>query len=134
MNSFRSHRSFDSLFAAAAMSAGSLLTLSGCAQTTPARDAVATQESPFDATAATPSVVVTPEMGSPHVGNEAPDFELADQNGAHVKLSSMRGSVVVLAFVASYCPFSGAAQPHLVDVARDYAARGVRVVAGAGSV
>ena len=131
MFSIRSHRSFDSLLAAAAMSAGSFLTLviSGCAQTTPARDAVATQASPFDATGATPSVVVTPEMGSPHVGDEAPDFDLADQNGAHAKLSSMRGSVVVLAFVASYCPFSEAAQPHLVEVARDYEARGVRVVA-----
>jgi peroxiredoxin len=72
---------------------------------------------------------VTPEMGSPHVGDGAPDFDLVDQTGAHVKLSSLRGSVVVLAFVTSYCPFSKAAQPSLADIARVYAPRGVKVVA-----
>src|SRR5258708_20634387 len=76
-----------------------------------------------------PSGVVTPEVGSPHVGDAAPDFDLVDQNGAHVKLASMRGSVVVLAFVTSYCPFSKAAQPSIAELARTYAPRGVKVVA-----
>ena len=55
-----------------------------------------------DQTPAEPSVVVTSEMGSPHPGDVAPDFDLVDQAGAHVKLADMRGSVVVLAFVTSF--------------------------------
>jgi len=82
-----------------------------------------------DQTPAEPSVVVTNEMGSPHIGDAAPDFDLVDQTGAHVKLADMRGSVVVLAFVTSYCPFSKAAQPSLAELAKAYAARGVKVVA-----
>jgi peroxiredoxin len=85
--------------------------------------------SPADLAAASPSVLVTDDMGSPHLGDTAPDFDLVDQNGAHVTLASLRGSVVVLAFVTSYCPFSQAAQPSLVEVAREYASRGVKVVA-----
>jgi peroxiredoxin len=72
---------------------------------------------------------VTPAMGTPHVGDSAPDFELVDQNGAHVRLSSLRGSVVVLAFVTSWCPFSKAEQPYLKAMAEDYAAKNVKFVA-----
>lgn len=82
-----------------------------------------------DQTPAEASVVVTNEMGSPHPGDVAPDFDLVDQSGAHVKLADLRGSVVVLAFVTSYCPFSKAAQPSLAELARAYAPRGVKVVA-----
>src|SRR5947207_15260201 len=66
-----------------------------------------------EAALAPPSVLVTEAFGSPHIGQLAPDFELVDQGGAHVRLSELRGSVVVLAFVASFCPFSAAAQPNL---------------------
>lgn len=131
MLSIRSHRKLNFLFSGAVASFVSLAALAcaGCSQTAPPRNAAAAKASPMDNTPATPSVLVTPEMGSPHLGDEAPDFDLVDQNGAHVKLSSMRGSVVVLAFVASYCPFSEAAQPHLAQLASDYGSRGVRVVA-----
>jgi peroxiredoxin len=82
-----------------------------------------------DATPAEPSIVVTSAMGTPHPGDVAPDFDLVDQTGAHVELAKLRGSVVVLAFVASYCPFSKASQPMLAEIARTYASRGVKVVA-----
>ncbi len=75
-----------------------------------------------------PSIVVTPEMGHPHPGDEAPDFELTDQEGNPVRLSSLRGSVVVLAFSASWCPFSRAEQPNLAQLARDYADQNVKVL------
>jgi peroxiredoxin len=78
---------------------------------------------------AEPSLVVTPAFGSPHVGDLAPDFDLPDQDGRRVKLADTRGSVVVLAFVASFCPFSRAEQPHLAQLAADYSGRGVKVVA-----
>jgi peroxiredoxin len=77
----------------------------------------------------TASIAVTPEMGSPHPGDAAPDFELADQNGAKVKLSDLRGSVVVLAFVTSWCPFSMAEQPHLASLAEQYRGQNVKILA-----
>lgn len=76
-----------------------------------------------------PSLAVTPDMGSPHVGDLAPDFELQDQDGKTVRLSQLRGSVVMLAFVTSWCPFSEAEQPNLAALADDYKGKNVRVLA-----
>ncbi len=98
-----------------------------CAGTTPAP--TSTTASSEDAALATPSILVTEKMGSPHIGDLAPDFELPDQDGKLVRLESMRGKVVVLAFVASFCPFSKAEQPHLAKLADDYAGKNVKVVA-----
>lgn len=75
------------------------------------------------------SIVVTAAMGSPHPGDAAPDFELVDQHGARVRLSDLRGSVVVLAFVTSWCPFSEAEQPHLASLAEQYRGRNVKILA-----
>jgi peroxiredoxin len=74
-------------------------------------------------------VAVTEEMGSPHPGDVAPDFELPDQNGTATKLSSLRGSIVVLSFVTSWCPFSRAEQPYLRRLAEQYMPRGVKFIA-----
>jgi peroxiredoxin len=74
-------------------------------------------------------IAVTPEMGSPHPGDAAPDFDLTDQHGAKVKLSDLRGSVVVLAFVTSWCPFSQAEQPHLASLADRYRGQNVKILA-----
>jgi peroxiredoxin len=74
-------------------------------------------------------IAVTQAMGSPHAGDPAPDFELTDQAGAKAKLSAMRGSIVVLAFVTSWCPFSRAEQPYLKEFADEYAPKGVKFFA-----
>jgi peroxiredoxin len=71
---------------------------------------------------------VTPSMGKPGVGDAAPDFDLADGAGNRVKLSSLRGSVVVMQFGASFCPFSKAELPHLNQLAKDYAGKNVKVL------
>jgi peroxiredoxin len=77
-----------------------------------------------------PKVIsVTDAMGSPHPGDAAPDFELSDKSGAKTKLSSLRGSIVVLAFVTSWCPFSRAEQPYLKEFADAYAPKGVKFLA-----
>jgi peroxiredoxin len=109
------------------------LSLAGCA-TAPAPAASSGQTptasaAPSDPTPASPSVLVTDALGSPHIGEQAPDFTLLDQSGNRVHLSELRGSVVVLAFVASFCPFSGAAQPNLARLTERYAPQGVRVIA-----
>ena len=75
----------------------------GASVAPPALSSAAAGSSPFDSTPPEPSIAITGDMGSPHVGDEAPDFELVDQTGAKVKLSSLRGKVVMLAFVTSWC-------------------------------
>src|SRR5579859_6333349 len=97
--------------------------VSGCAGSArPAPAAAAgTAESPFDSTPPEPSIAVSDAMGNPHIGDLAPDFELADPNGGKVKLSSLRGKVVMLAFVTSWCPYSESEQPHLAKLGADYA-------------
>jgi peroxiredoxin len=97
-------------------------------QSQPASSPVTTSN-PFDDTQAEPSILVTEAMGSPHIGDMAPDFDLPDQDGNRVTLASTRGSVVVLAFVASFCPFSKAEQPYLVKLRKDYAGKNVKVIA-----
>ncbi|MFI5306076.1 MAG: peroxiredoxin family protein [Polyangiales bacterium] len=96
----------------------------GGAQTPPASSA-AQQKSEDPAS----SLVVTEALGHPHIGEAAPDFELPDQQGNLVKLSSLRGSIVVLALVASWCPFSKAEQPHLKTLAEGILPRGVKTIA-----
>jgi thiol-disulfide isomerase/thioredoxin len=76
-----------------------------------------------------PSIVVGPQMGSPHVGDAAPAFDLVDQSGAEVSSASLRGAIVMLAFVTSWCPFSRAEQPWLAKLADDYRGKGVKVIA-----
>lgn len=100
------------------------IALAACAASPPPATATSA-----DADPAEPSIVVTPDMGSPHVGDVAPDFDLPDQDGKHVRLADARGQVVVLAFVASFCPFSKAEQPHLAELVKDYAGKDVKVIA-----
>lgn len=74
------------------------------------------------------SIEVTAAMGSPHPGDKAPDFTLKDATGAEVHLAELEGNVVVLSFVASWCPFSKAEQPHLAKLPAAYAGKSVKFV------
>jgi peroxiredoxin len=112
----------------AALSLLTTLALTGACGGAPVA-AAAAPAAPANAGAALPSIAVTPDMGSPHPGDVAPDFELLDQHGAKVKLSDLRGSVVVLAFVTSWCPFSQAEQPHLASLADRYRGQNVKILA-----
>ena len=113
----------------------SALGMFACAPATPPATAPTTAASsggdPFDGSSILPepSIAVTEVMGSPHLGDVAPDFDLPDQDGKHVTLASTRGSVVVLAFVAAFCPFSKAEQPYLKKLATEYAGKNVKVIA-----
>ena len=51
------------------------------------------------------------------IGQEAPDFELKDQNGDAVKLSSFRGDkAVALVFIPF--PFTGVCEGELCEIGR----------------
>jgi peroxiredoxin len=105
------------------------LGVAACSPSTSSAPPPAAPAGSVDSDPAQPSIVVTEAMGTPHLGDAAPDFDLPDQDGKHVRLSDFRGQVVMLAFVASFCPFSKAEQPYLRKLAEEYGPKGVRVVA-----
>ena len=65
-----------------------------------------------------------------NVGDEAPDFELKDQEGNDVRLSSLRGNPVALVFYPF--TFTGVCEGELCQIRDDFAdfeSKGVQVVA-----
>lgn len=66
---------------------------------------------------------------APVVGHLAPDFVLHDLSGAPVRLSSLRGQVVLVNIWATWCPPCRAEMPAIEAVYRQYAAQGFTVLA-----
>lgn len=58
------------------------------------------------------------------VGDQAPDFTILNQEGKPIKLSSVRGSVVLLDFWASWCMPCRMANTEIVPVYHKYASLG----------
>ncbi|HME80565.1 MAG TPA: redoxin domain-containing protein [Candidatus Eremiobacteraceae bacterium] len=65
---------------------------------------------------------------APAVGSLAPDFSLQTTAGKPLRLSDLRGKVVVLNFFATWCPPCRAETPDLVSIAGSYTPRGVTFV------
>lgn len=74
--------------------------------------------------ALTPSTMVS-------LGSIAPDFELPDpRNGQTIALSDLacdKGLLVM--FICNHCPFVKHVEPGLIQLARDYAGKGIDIVA-----
>ncbi len=62
-------------------------------------------------------------------GKDAPDFELPSLDGQQVKLSALKGSVVVLDFWATWCPPCRQSLPHLDELNEKMKDKGVKVFA-----
>jgi len=62
-------------------------------------------------------------------GVQAPDFTANDKDGNPVKLSDYRGKTVVLDFWATWCGPCQISLPHTAALAKQYAGRGVTVLA-----
>lgn len=65
------------------------------------------------------------EPPHPLIGKPAPDFELAGLDGKTVKLSSLKGKIVVLDFWATWCGPCVAALPIVSEVTSSFKDRGV---------
>jgi cytochrome c biogenesis protein CcmG/thiol:disulfide interchange protein DsbE len=73
---------------------------------------------------------VTPALArDPQVGEPAPDFQLTLVDGTHVRLSELRGQVVVLNFWATWCVPCRAELPLLDGYYRVVQSHGIRVFA-----
>lgn len=58
-------------------------------------------------------------------GEDAPDFTVTDANGKPVRLSDLRGSVVVLKFFATWCGSCRQSLPHTEEVVQQFAGKKV---------
>jgi peroxiredoxin len=63
------------------------------------------------------------------IGAEAPDFELPDTSGGSWSASNSGAPATVVVFTCNHCPYALAWHDRIAQVARDYAERGVRVLA-----
>lgn len=64
------------------------------------------------------------------LGTSAPNFSLLNVDGRVVSLADFRGSKALLVmFLCNHCPYVKHVAPELANLARDYQARGVAVVA-----
>jgi peroxiredoxin len=63
------------------------------------------------------------------IGEQAPDFDLPDTEGQRWSADDAQAPATVVVFTCNHCPYALAWQERIADVARDYADRGVRVLA-----
>jgi len=64
------------------------------------------------------------------LGTKAPDFSLPGVDGKTWSLDDFReAQALVVVFTCNHCPYAIAAEDRLLELSRDYAERGVRVVA-----
>src|SRR5712692_1604041 len=62
------------------------------------------------------------------VGSKIPDFNFQDLDGKTMALSTLRGPVTVITFIATQCPVSNAYNDRMNAVYKDYTAKGVKFV------
>ncbi len=62
------------------------------------------------------------------VGDSAPEFQLAQQDGSPVSPRALRGRPAVLVFWTAWCPSCKEEAPHINELAAKYEPQGVRVV------
>jgi peroxiredoxin len=69
-----------------------------------------------------------PKLKAEHERNEAADFALEDANGQTLKLSDLRGKVVLLNFWATWCTPCKVEIPWFVEMEREFKDEGFAVV------
>lgn len=75
-----------------------------------------------------PSAPVQSNLKPPSARSLAPDFKLEDANGKDVKLSDLKGKVVLVNFWATWCEGCQVEIPWFVEFQKEYASRGLVIV------
>jgi cytochrome c biogenesis protein CcmG/thiol:disulfide interchange protein DsbE len=88
----------------------------------------ATRVAPGPATAQSPRTAVASEP-APRANHPAPDFALAGLDGAPVRLSELRGQVVLVNYWATWCGPCRAEMPMIQAAYDEYRERGFAVLA-----
>ena len=79
---------------------------------------------------ANPQSVPEQDVVTLAIGDNAPDFELPDVDGRMVSLGDFDGSeVLVIVFTCPHCPTAQAYEERMIDFTRQYAPKGVQLVA-----
>ena len=74
--------------------------------------------------------VMHDEHPSLSIGNAAPDFSLPGVDGKTYSLASFKtAKILVIVFTCNHCPTAQAYEDRLIKLAKDYASKGVAVVA-----
>ncbi|MEA2159420.1 MAG: hypothetical protein QOD66_1800, partial [Solirubrobacteraceae bacterium] len=63
------------------------------------------------------------------IGQQAPEFDLPDTEGRSWSADGAGAPATAIVFTCNHCPYALAWHERIADVARDYAERGVRVLA-----
>ncbi|MBC6994339.1 redoxin domain-containing protein [Neolewinella lacunae] len=107
-----------------------LFTLCSCQNQENAPEADADRAADTTAFVAQPQALAAREVPTLALGSPAPDFKLMGTDGAYHQLADYADSeILVVVFTANHCPTAQAYEQRLMDFTRDYAAKGVRVVA-----
>ena len=69
------------------------------------------------------------KSGKELIGQPAPNFSLVDYEGKPVRLADFAGRVVLVDFWGTWCPPCRMAMPNLVELHREYTAKGFDIVA-----
>lgn len=75
-----------------------------------------------------PSAPAQANLKPPSGRTLAPDFNLKDANGKDVKLTDLKGKVVLVNFWATWCEVCEVESPWLVEFQKEYEARGLVVI------
>src|SRR5438105_11364372 len=71
-----------------------------------------------------------PDAGHLELGDAAPDFKLLGTDGKTYTLADFKSApVLMVVFLSNHCPYSHAAETRLLPLAREFADKGLAVVA-----